>query len=149
MCSVSKKIPEVLMSYVVPIPSFNCTGRASLKRSPLRLSSKPPAPPTVRRTMPVITDENNLSEDTFLYVVRYISNDIDWSDGVMKYSGRAHCEFCVLSRELGVWRLRCYFGVSSQFWFQGLRMEIKNRLPIPFLSASAWHNFRVIDVRIS
>src|SRR5262245_51974833 len=63
------------MSYVVPIPSFNCTGRASLKRSPFRLSSKPPAPPTVRRRMPVITDENNLSEDIFFYIVRYISKD--------------------------------------------------------------------------
>src|SRR5262245_27495082 len=63
------------MSYVVPIPSFNCTGRASLKRSPLRLSSEPPAPPTVRRTMPVIADENNLSEDIFFYIVRYISKD--------------------------------------------------------------------------
>ncbi len=57
--SVSKKSSEVLMSHVVPIPSFNCTGRASLKRSPLRLSSKPPAPPTVARTMAVIPGENN------------------------------------------------------------------------------------------
>src|SRR5215470_2372816 len=63
------------MSYVVPIPSFNCTGRASLKRSPFRLSSEPPATPTVRRTMPTITDENNLSGDIFFYAVRYISKD--------------------------------------------------------------------------
>jgi hypothetical protein len=56
--SVSKKIPDVLISHVVPIPSFDCTDRASLKRCPLRLSSKPPVPPTVRRTMPVIPGEN-------------------------------------------------------------------------------------------
>src|SRR5262249_25678287 len=59
----------------MPVPFFNCTGSASLKRSPIRLSSKPPTPPTVPRTMAVITDENNLSEDTFFYAVRYISKD--------------------------------------------------------------------------
>src|SRR5262245_21097400 len=63
------------MSYVVPIPFFNCTGSASLKRSPFRLSSKPPTPPTVRRTMAVILGENNSSEDIFFYAVRYISKD--------------------------------------------------------------------------
>jgi hypothetical protein len=32
-----------------------------------------------------------------------------------------------LSKKLEVWRLGRYFGVSSQFWFQGLGIEIKIR----------------------
>jgi hypothetical protein len=80
--SVSNKIPDVLMSRVVPMPSFNFTGRASLKRCPLRLSSKPPAPPTVRRRMPVIPRENNSMGDIFSRAFRYISKDREWTVAV-------------------------------------------------------------------
>src|SRR5262245_60252015 len=63
------------MSYAVPIPSSNCAGKPSVQRPPLRLSSTPPTPPTVPRTMRMMLGENNSSEDIFVYAVRYISED--------------------------------------------------------------------------